>query len=291
MYNILSIIYYMSYSIIAPSPLVGISLPSSEVRDPMDFMKQVVKSHHFMEGINRANFFLNTQVPGLIFQTPDGSRFVGAAKLNGKRVHMSARKVPHYVDSFNHSYIRSLPPPYMLMGVNDGTFGPTAVVGPGGLVRKISPIGTDGIEPVGAIISPFGVRPAISPVMAIPARGSISSVSPFPGAIGLPLVSPFGGLIGIRRKATIEQLEKALKEAKDALEKATAETDVERMTRLTTRVKDLTTRLEEERKTLAEATAKADAALGKAPAATTTTVTPAPPEPTGGTPARGTSSV
>jgi hypothetical protein len=269
MYNILSIIYYMSYRVIAPSPLVGISLPSSEVRDPMDFMKYVVKSHHFMEGINRANFFLNTQVPGLIFQTPDGSRFIGAAKLNGKHVDMSARKVPHYVDSFNHPYIRRLPPPYMLMGVNDGTFGPTAVVGPGGLVREIgpvrsvSPIGTDGIKPVGAIISPFGVRPRISPVMAIPTDYSVSSDSPFPGAMRLPLVSPFGGLIGIRRKETIEELEKELGKATAALEEARGKEDASLMIRLRTRVLDLRKKIEEKRKELTDARARVDEVLGE----------------------------
>jgi hypothetical protein len=294
MYNILSIIYYMSYSIIAPQALVGIPLPTSdEISDPMEFMKYVVKRHNIMEGIKRTNFFLNTQEPGLIFQTPDGSRFVGAAKLNGKHVHMSARRVPSYVNSFNHPYIRSLPPPYgtILMGVNDGTFGPTAVIGPGGAIGKIRPIETDGRMPIAAISS-FGVRNYVPINIGTPVAGSIAAIAPFAGGLPVPISPLMPGLIGINinRKDDIERLSKLLKTRMEELEGALKGSDADRINRLREEITKLVERLEAATAKLAEAKAKAGKVIPPKPttisvSTSTTPSSPSPPAPTPSPPA------
>ena len=267
----------MSYSIIAPQALVGIPLPTSdEINNPMDFMKYVVKRHNMIEGINRTNFFLNTQSPGVIFQTPNGSRFIGAAKLeakNRKHASMYVRPLPPYVSTFDHPYVRSLPPPYgtILMGVNNNTFGPTGVVGPGGLVIPTKPVTPMGVAVSAAV--PFGVRNYVPVHPLTPLFGGITS-APFSGAMPVPVMTPLGpGVVGmgLGTRETIDSLTKALEEAKKELraekDKGTGASAI-LLDSLTKRVRDLEARLKTKTEELAKARGDAAAALGETSAAT-----------------------
>ncbi len=184
----------MSFSIIAPSILAGIPLPVPvEVKEPTDFMKFMVKHFHAAREIDKLNFFLNTQEPGLIFDHVGGGhrRYAGWAnsyQSNGRnKLRVHARGIPSYVSNVRDPLFSAIPYPFgvpvvgaPLFGTSGDKFGVQSVVGPGGLiipVKRSEPIGTDGKPLSPGVIVPLG-----GPVIG----GPVGPFGPvFPGMFGL----------------------------------------------------------------------------------------------------------
>jgi hypothetical protein len=186
----------MSFSIIAPSILAGLPIPVPvEIKEPTDFMKFMVKHYHAAREIDKLNFFLNTQEPGLIFDAVGGghngprTRYAGWAnsyQKNGRnKLRVHARSVPSHVYDVRDPLFRSFPYPFgvpvlgaPLFGTSGDKFGVQSVVGPNGLiipVKQSQPIGTDGKPLNSGFIMPFG-----------------RVGNPFPGMLGFP------GMMGLR---------------------------------------------------------------------------------------------
>lgn len=167
----------MSFSIIAPSILAGVPLPVPvEVKEPTDFMKFMVKHYHAAREIDKLNFFLNTQEPGMIIEG-GGRRYAGWANsyvANGRnKLRVHARHIPGYVSNLTDPIFGAIPYPFgpAVFGVNDGKFGVQSVIGPNGLlipVKPSVPVSTDGKPLRSGLIMPFG-----------------SVGGPFPGMFGL----------------------------------------------------------------------------------------------------------
>ena len=196
----------MSFNIIAPSILAGIPLPVPvEIKEPTDFMKFMVKHFHAAREIDKLNFFLNTQEPGLIFDAVGGgrhgpTRYAGWAKSyqsnghNKLRVH--TKTIPRNISYPTHPFFSGFPYPFgvpvvgaPLFGTSGDKFGVQSVVGPGGLiipVKRSEPIGTDGKPLSPGVIVPLGGPVMGGPVIGGPVIGGPVIGGPlFPGMFGL----------------------------------------------------------------------------------------------------------
>ncbi len=203
--------------------LAGLPIPVPvEIKEPTDFMKFMVKHYHASREIDKLNFFLNTQEPGLIFDAVGGgrhghgsrTRYAGWANSynsNGRnKLRVHARSVPSYVTNIRDPLFSSIPYPFgvpvlgaPLFGTSGDKFGVQSVVGPNGLiipVKQSQPIGTDGKPLNSGIIMPFGGpmignpmigRPMIGPMIGGPMIGS--------PVIGGPMIGvPGMGMMGLR---------------------------------------------------------------------------------------------
>jgi hypothetical protein len=215
----------MSFNIIAPSILAGLPIPVPvEIKEPTDFMKFMVKHYHAAREIDKLNFFLNTQEPGLIFDSVGGgrngrTRYAGWANSynsNGRnKLRVHARSVPSYIYDVRDPLFSSIPYPFgvpvlgaPLFGTSGDKFGVQSVVGPNGLiipVKQSQPIGTDGKPLNSGLIMPFGGpmmgrnmigRPMIGNHMMGPIIGGPMIGNPM---IGGPMIGvPGMGMMGLR---------------------------------------------------------------------------------------------